>query len=136
MSVAPLTLFLALARVVWVEIFLVIASRAGTLTGKNVLAAVTAGLVAAMFLPVTELVLVQCGYPVWEALGTEFFAPIFEGVYILLFPPLFALSRRLFKLRGFGRDFWLVTAMMTPMYLVMIGAPLILLLALAFSFAY
>ena len=120
-----------LARLVWFEKFIVMASRSGVLTGKNVLAALAAGFGAALLGPMTLYLLAQSGLPDRFGLGIEVGKGVLESSYLILFPALLALSRRLFKLRGFGRDFWLTVAFMAPLFWVMYATPYLILFMIA-----
>lgn len=112
-----LFLFLVFVRLIWFVIFFAMAWRAHALTGANSFAAVMAGLGAAVLALAVPNSLIQLGLLDWKALNATEFYP--ECSYLILFPAVFALLRRLFKLRGFGRDFWLVTAMMAPLGWIM-----------------
>lgn len=111
---------LALVRLVWFVVFFRMAKRAHVLGGKNALAALVAGFGAGTIILKAPEGLRPPGLQDWNALDVAIKEIVFEGMYLILFPVLFVLIRRLFKLRGFGRDFWLVVAMMAPLAWVMI----------------
>lgn len=110
----------ALVRLVWFIVFFIMARRAHVLTGKNVFAALAAGFGAGIFILAAPELLMPPGLVDWVAMDVAIKEMVFEGTYLILFPALFALIRRLRGLHGFGRDFWLVAAMMAPLAWVMI----------------
>lgn len=105
----------ALVRLVWFIVFFIMARRAHVLTGKNVFAALAAGFGAGIFILAAPELLMPPGLVDWVGMDVAIKEMVFEGTYLVLFPALFALIRRLRGLHGFGRDFWLVAAMMAPL---------------------
>ena len=110
---------LTLIRLAWFILFGVAARREHALTGKNVFAAVLAGPCAAWGGAHLADLLRYQGLADWAYFSGPSQDILVECLYILCFLGLFALLRRLFKRRGYGRDFWLVVAVMAPLFWVM-----------------
>lgn len=103
-------------RLVWFVFFGVAAYRKQTLAGKNVFVAVMTGLSATWIALYFSDLLKQWGLADWADFQRPSLNILLEGLYILCFLGVFALLRRLFKLRGFGRDFWLLAGCAAPLF--------------------
>lgn len=105
-----------LIRLAWFVFFGVAAYRKQTLAGKNVFVAVMTGLSATWIALYFSDLLKQWGLADWADFQRPSLNILLEGLYILCFLGVFALLRCLFKLRGFGRDFWLLAACAAPLF--------------------
>lgn len=102
----------------WFLIFFMQAWRFHVLGFRNVAAALLAGMISSYGWPTLS----QLGKPYeWDLLGygKDFQVGCWETLYVIAFIPLFAVLRRLFRLHGFGRDFWLLVACMAPLAWIM-----------------
>lgn len=102
-------------RAVWFLGFFIIAWRAHALSGKNLLAAVVAGFGAAILCLTVIDLLGKTGLLLRFSQGAGLSPFLLDCLYLALLPAALVLSRRLLRLRGFGRDFWLVVAFLAPL---------------------
>ena len=119
--------FIAIVHGVWFLAFFVAAWRAGALGGANFFAAAIAGPCAALCMLLFLLLLYQIPLlpPVIKAFRSScdsfWWLMSLKAGCVVFFLPLFALLRRLFKRRGFGRDYWLVVGLMPSLTPLMYG---------------